>query len=364
MDKTPAISVIMPVYNAGHWLAPAVESVLGQTFGNLELIMVDDVSTDGSLEAARGFAERDSRVRVMTMERNGGPGIARNRGIEAARGEYVGFMDSDDIMPPDAFMDLYSLARKEDLDIVRGAMAEFSDSQPEPRKIPPSSPTVRVFRDGNDLRQMALCSFDYPVRKDDEDLNFGAGAWAALFRSTLFSEEGVRFSAVPHAISEDFLFCYECLMKSRSAGVVPEIVYHYRTNPGSRSHLPAPDLIERALHTAEEMDRMIVADGFRERDREYAMRYAIDIIRAFVKNFFLSDMPVRELRRWFAAQHSHPFVRRCHDSFPLELLPRMHRVSFEAFCHVRFWQMYAMVHGREMLRRVLGMRTASPESKA
>lgn len=87
----------MPVYNAGAYLAPAIESVLGQTLRDLELIIVDDVSTDGSLDVARGYAAKDSRVRVMAMENNGGPGIARNRGIDAARGEYLGFMDSDDL---------------------------------------------------------------------------------------------------------------------------------------------------------------------------------------------------------------------------------------------------------------------------
>ena len=346
----------MPVYNAGTYLAPAIESVLGQTLHELELIIVDDVSTDGSLDVARSYAAKDSRVRVMSMEKNGGPGIARNRGIEAARGEYIGFMDSDDLMPADAFQHLYDFAVKENLDIVRGAMADFSDVKPEPRKIPPFSQMERTLRDRAQLRQMALCCFDYPIRSDDEDLNFGGSVWAALFRTQLLNNNKVLFSKLSHAISEDVLFCYESVMKCSSAGVIPEVVYYYRTNLNSRSHHPVPDLIERALHTAMEMDRMIIADVFRERDREYAMRYAIDIVRAFVKNFFLSDMSLKELKRWFHSQQRHPFLLRCHKEFPLQMLPKTHRISFETFYHRRFWQMYILIHSREILRTFMGMK--------
>ena len=354
------ISVIMPVYNAGAYLAPAIESVLGQTLRDLELIIVDDVSTDGSLDVARGYAARDSRVRVMAMENNGGPGIARNRGIEAARSEYLGFMDSDDLMPPDAFQNLYDFAAKENLDIARGAMADFTDSNPEPWKVPPFSDKRVVFSEPDELRQMALCTFAYPVRDNDQDLNFGGSACSAIFRLSLVNEASIRFEERPHTVSEDYLFCYKCLIHGHSAGVIPEIVYHYRTNPASRSHRPAPDMIERALKTAEEMDRMIVEDGFSDRDREYAMRYAIDIVRAFLKNFFLSGMPLNELKEWFHSQRKHPFLHRCRNRFPLHMLPKTHRISFEAFYEGRFWHMFILIYGREFMRKFLKMQTTKP----
>lgn len=351
----------MPVYNAGTYLAPAIECVLGQSMRDIELIIVDDVSTDGSHDVAQKYAAIDGRVRVMAMKKNRGPGIARNRGIEAACGEYLGFVDSDDLIPTDAFQNMYEYAVKENLDIVRGAMADFSDSRPEPKIIPPYSTHYRTFKSEKELRQMALCCFDYPTHPDDEDLNFGGGASAAIFRATLFSESGIRFSETPHAISEDFIFSYKCIMRAHTAGVIPEVVYHYRSNPASRSHHPSPDLIERALHTAQEMDNMIMADGFRERDREYAMRYAIDIIRAFVKNFFLSEMSLKDLKSWFHSCRNHPFLHRCHENFPIQMLPKTHRMSFEAFYHGHFWQMYALIHGREFLRKFIGMQTLKPQ---
>ncbi len=163
----------MPVYNAGAYLAPAIESVLGQTLRDLELIIVDDVSTDGSLDVARGYAAKDSRVRVMAMENNGGPGIARNRGIDAARGEYLGFHGLRRPYAAGCFPKPLRICRKENLDIARGAMADFTDSNPEPWKVPPFSDKRVVFYEPDELRQMALCTFAYPVRDNDQDMNFG-----------------------------------------------------------------------------------------------------------------------------------------------------------------------------------------------
>ena len=91
----PAVSVVMPAYNAERYLAAAVESVLRQSFGDLELLIVDDGSSDRTVEIARGFAERDARVRVLEQP-NAGPGPARNAALRAARGRLIAFLDSDD----------------------------------------------------------------------------------------------------------------------------------------------------------------------------------------------------------------------------------------------------------------------------
>ena len=227
----------MPVYNAGAYLAPAIESVLGQTLRDLELIIVDDVSTDGSLDVARGYAAKDSRVRVMAMENNGGPGIARNRGIDAARGEYLGFMDSDDLMPPDAFQNLYGFAAKENLDIARGATWQTSRIQ-----IRNHGKCLLFQTNGWFSTNLTNCAkwhsalSPIPSGTMTRALNFGGSACSAIFRLSLVNEASIRFEERPHTVSEDYLFCYKCLIHGHSAGVIPEIVYHYRTNPASRSH--------------------------------------------------------------------------------------------------------------------------------
>ena len=97
----PRVSVVMPVYNGERYLAEAIASILGQTYADFELIIVDDASTDGSAEIIEEYLRRDSRIRFIQLEQNVGSASARNRGIDIASGEYVAMMDCDDICLPD-----------------------------------------------------------------------------------------------------------------------------------------------------------------------------------------------------------------------------------------------------------------------
>ena len=105
------ISVIVPVYNAEKWLRDALASLQAQTYTDFEAILVDDGSTDGSTEICRGVCERDGRFRLL-MQENAGVSAARNAGIDAACGEWIAFMDADDVMPPDSLDVMAEHARK------------------------------------------------------------------------------------------------------------------------------------------------------------------------------------------------------------------------------------------------------------
>src|SRR5436309_14441323 len=96
------ISVVVPIYNVEEYLEPCLESLAAQTVEDLEVVMVDDGSTDGSRAIAEGFAGRDGRFRLITQP-NGGLSAARNTGIDAAGGEFLAFVDSDDILPRNAY---------------------------------------------------------------------------------------------------------------------------------------------------------------------------------------------------------------------------------------------------------------------
>lgn len=100
--QEPLLSVVMPVYDVAEYLPAALDSVLSQTLQELEVVAVDDGSTDGCLEILRDYERRDFRVRVLTQA-NAGQGVARNAGVDVARGEFLTFMDSDDTLPPDAY---------------------------------------------------------------------------------------------------------------------------------------------------------------------------------------------------------------------------------------------------------------------
>ena len=130
-ETCPEVSVVVPVYNKAPYLAACLESVLAQTLPSLELICVDDGSTDGSREILDRFAERDPRVKVICHDRNRGAAAARNLGLDAANGEFVQFTDADDLLDPDALRLLITAARADTVPIVRGGIVGFRSATPE-----------------------------------------------------------------------------------------------------------------------------------------------------------------------------------------------------------------------------------------
>ena len=141
------VSVIIPVYNAYDYLRPAIDSILDQTLTELEVICIDDGSTDNSLEILKEYQERDPRVRIVT-ETNAGPGIARNNGIKRARGEYLAFLDADDFYEPTFLEELYTVAVRDSLDI---AIARYDIYNDRRARFEPniSSDHGEIFEDGN-----------------------------------------------------------------------------------------------------------------------------------------------------------------------------------------------------------------------
>lgn len=113
---SPLVSIITPNYNCARFIAQTIESVLAQSYANWEMLIVDDCSTDGSYEIARECAEKDSRIKVLRNEKNSGAAVSRNRAIEASSGEYVAFLDSDDLWLPEKLERQIAFMQQHDCD--------------------------------------------------------------------------------------------------------------------------------------------------------------------------------------------------------------------------------------------------------
>lgn len=348
--RKPLISVIIPVYNAEKYVNDCVESVLAQNIMEMEILLVDDCSTDGSSNVCRELASRDDRIKFFQMPENRGPGVARNMALDYADGDYCTFVDADDLIAPDAYSTMIAFAKRHDLDIVRCEMGRFSDDNPTPRHIFNSYQTEQIYSDPADLRQAALCVFSNPVREGEKQLNFGGSACSAIFHRRLFEEGGVRFPRRAHMLSEDFIFCFMTLLRAKRIGLLPKMFYYYRNNRQSRTRIPRADLLDRAFATGRYMYDLIEKEGFPKKDRTYALGFVIDIIRALIKNILLSKMSLQDKKRWFDAQHNNEILDLCAKEYPLELLPRKFRMNFEAFYHKHFWTLMGLVRGREVIR--------------
>ena len=175
----PAISVIIPVYNSERFLERSIDSAFSQTLSDLEIVCVDDSSTDGSADILARKSKEDSRLRVITLQENLGAGMARNRGLEASRGDYVFFLDSDDWMDPDYLESMYSHALATGQDVVVNAnyIEEFED--PKNNK---KSGRFQFVKEGDGFYP------PYQVQR-----KFMCSLWTRLYRRGFLNDNNIRF---------------------------------------------------------------------------------------------------------------------------------------------------------------------------
>lgn len=210
LSNNTLISVIVPVYNVKNYLTRCVRSILGQSFRFIELLLIDDGSSDGSAELCDEFAREDCRVIVRHKE-NEGVSKARNLGLELARGEYVAFVDSDDFIENDFLKVLYESARMTGADVVSSSWAELSGDE----SLKPIKKYVlqrKVISDYNDILK------DYCDMKA-----YGATVWGKLIRRDLIGD--ARFSKLRYG--EDTLFMMSVLQNAHKVCLEPYMGYNY-----------------------------------------------------------------------------------------------------------------------------------------
>lgn len=211
------ISVIVPIYNACKHLRPALDSILAQTLREIEIICVDDGSTDTSLDMLKIYQKMDNRIRIVT-ETNAGPGHARNNGLKRARGKYVAFLDADDFFEPEMLEKLYDHAEENDLDI---AIARYDIYDNKKGKFVANieSEHGKIFEGG------AITSKnEYP----DYILQSTTGAaWNKLFKRSFISEKNITFTTEA-MIFEDVYFTVSALAFAERVARIPDILVHHR----------------------------------------------------------------------------------------------------------------------------------------
>ena len=219
----PEVSVIVPVYNAEKYLAECVESILNQTIQDLELILVDDGSTDSSPAMCDAFAQQDSRVKVIHKP-NGRASSARNAGMRAAMGEYIAFVDSDDWIDPD----MYEKMLAQGADVCLCDYVRFlGDSQ---------YPFTQANVQGGfyDRDQMILHIFPHLVI-DGVEYPITISNWAMLIKRSIVTENKLSYRE-DILVSEDAPFGSEVLYCANSFAYLKDsYFYHYRMTEGSAS---------------------------------------------------------------------------------------------------------------------------------
>ena len=211
------ISVIVPIYNACKHLRPALDSILAQTFKEIEIICVDDGSTDTSLDMLKIYQKMDNRIRIIT-ETNAGPGHARNNGLKRARGKYVAFLDADDFFEPEMLEKLYNLAEENGLDI---AITRYDIYDNKKGKFTANieSEHGKIFDGG-----AVTSKNEYP----DYILESTTGAaWNKLFKKSFILEKNISFTTEA-MIFEDVYFTVSALAFAERVARLPDVLVHHR----------------------------------------------------------------------------------------------------------------------------------------
>ena len=219
----PKVSIIIPVYNTEKYLRECLDSVINQTLKDIEIICVDDGSTDSSPAILREYGENDSRVKVFTQEKSNA-GAARNVGLSRANGEYLAFLDSDDYFEPVMLEHMLACARERKADVV---ICRYNTFDERTGKTFPSSGGLNTDR----LPAKKVFSF-YEVKP--ECFSSIAGfPWNKLFMRKLVSEKQLRFQEQP--VFNDALFSYSAMISAKAITVLEEDLVCYRARAASDS---------------------------------------------------------------------------------------------------------------------------------
>lgn len=228
MKKT--VSVIVPIYNQAHSLAQCLGNLANQTLENIEIILIDDASTDHSLSIMQQCETQfPDRIHILKSPHNLGAGGARNIGIEAAVGEYIGFVDSDDLPDPAMFEKLYDAAKTTGYDLIDCGY-------------------YRQETDTAILHTPDHCTGMLNAQKRSELIVSGGYIFSKLYRRELFADKQLRFRT--HVILEDADFITYLLATVKSIGNIQEILYCYRNEPNSASKVVKEDQYYHQIYEA------------------------------------------------------------------------------------------------------------------
>lgn len=235
------ISVIVPVYNIENQLKACVESLLAQSYTNIEIILVDDGSKDNSGIICDEFAAKDSRIKVIHKQ-NGGVASARNTGIENIHGEYYCFVDGDDTVHPNYILRLHTIMKEHDADISMCAYLYAWANGKKLRTRNKEYPDNHIFTDtGKDALKKMLYSKVY-----------APACWGKLFKT-----ENTKVHFPAYAIGEDMLASVDYLMQADKVVMTNEPLYYYQQNETSVMHSVNPDKVFDLVTTGNEMIKLI-----------------------------------------------------------------------------------------------------------
>ncbi len=250
LNMMPKVSVIVPVYNVEKYLQQCVDSLLAQTYKNIEIILVDDGAKDNSGKMCDELAQKDVRIKVVHKE-NQGLGYARNTGLEYATGEYVTFIDSDDYADVDLIEQLVVNIWENSADVCIGGF-ERVDNVGQSLFI--EKYQHKCYCEDEVINNIFIKMFGSAPEKSDA---IRMSVWNTLYSMKIIKEHNIKFPSEREFISEDIVFDTEYYPHVKKGVIVESIAYKYRVNPQSLTAKYMVDRLERVMKLYFELEQRI-----------------------------------------------------------------------------------------------------------
>ncbi len=276
----PKITIIISVYNSEKYLKQCLESIKNQTLSDIEIICIDDCSKDNSLKIIEEYAKNDSRFVILKQEVNQGQGIARNKALNVANGEYIMFVDSDDWLESKACEILYNQAKRNNNDLVIFNYYRYLENK---KKFIRCTNRTIPFKRINNKTQIKLT---------DNPNNFfiSSYAWVQIYRKNLLKDYNIKFSE--HRNCEDDIFNIKAFLYSKSASIIEDCLYNYRIHLDSTYHSTKTitDIVSTKLLCYEEVKK----NFNNTKVMDFYLEYSITSLLGIYKRFTKRDKTIRK----------------------------------------------------------------------
>jgi len=289
------VTVVIPVYKTERYLDRCMESIVNQTYRNLEIIMVDDGSPDSCPQKCEDWAKKDSRIKVI-HKANAGLGMARNTGIEHANGEYICFFDSDDYVALDTIENAIDLAKRDASDLVLYGMNAVSASGEIEGTCSPC--TDKSCYEGAEILDFVLPNMIEGSSKVGQNFNLNMSSCACLFSMKLIENAHWRFVSEREYISEDYYSLLCLYAHVQRVSVLKQACYFYCYNTASLTHAFRADRYERICHCYRSMLDVCKKLNYTEKiEQSLSVQYFGNVIGAMKMIVAASDLCFTEKAR-------------------------------------------------------------------
>lgn len=278
MKKSLKISVIIAVYNEEKYIFRCIESVINQTYKNIEAIIVDDGSTDKTAEIVKKMMINDKRIKYF-YKKNEGQGIARNYGINCAQGEYITFLDADDFLENNMFE---KMIKSSDNGLVDSIITNWSLVYSDGSKISQDIGLLEKVYRNDEIKNIILPNIIATSFEEHRNINISGSVAKTLFKLSIIKNNKILFPSEKKYISEDVIFNVLFYQFAKSTYILDENLYNYFQKDGSYSHSYKVDLYEKVINMY-----FYLTDSLKKYNNEQINSH---ILKAFFDNVLLCIM--------------------------------------------------------------------------